>query len=44
MRNVYKITVGKCKGKRLLGRPRRRLENKRHFEMVLKGIGWKDVH
>jgi hypothetical protein len=37
-RNAYKILVGKRKGKRPLGRPRRRWED--HIRMDLRGIGW----
>jgi hypothetical protein len=37
-RNPYRILVGKPKGKRPLGRPRRRwMEN---IKMDLRGIGW----
>jgi hypothetical protein len=41
MRNAYKIFVGKPEGKRPLGRPRRRWEDK--IRMDLKEIGWKGV-
>jgi hypothetical protein len=41
MRNSYKIVIGKPKGKRLLGRTRRRWED--NIRMHLKEIGWKGV-
>jgi hypothetical protein len=34
---VYRVLVGKPKGKRLLGRPRRRLED--NFKAVLQEVG-----
>jgi hypothetical protein len=37
-RNVYRVLVGKPKGKRPLVRPRRRLED--GFKMDLREIGW----
>jgi hypothetical protein len=37
-RNAYRILVGKTKGKRLLGRLRRRWENNNKRD--LRGIGW----
>jgi hypothetical protein len=37
-RKVHKILVGKPKGKRLLGRPRRRWED--GIRMDLREIGW----
>jgi hypothetical protein len=37
-RNVYRVLVGKPKGKRPLGRPRRRWED--GIEMDLRKIGW----
>jgi hypothetical protein len=40
-RNTYKILVGKPKGKRPLGRPRRRWED--NIKTVLKKIEWKCV-
>jgi hypothetical protein len=36
MRKAYKILIGKPKGKRLLGRPRRKWEN--NIKMVLKEL------
>jgi hypothetical protein len=41
MRNAYKISVRKPKGKRSLGRPRHRWES--NSRMDLREIGWKDV-
>jgi hypothetical protein len=41
MSNTYKIFVGNLKGKRLLGRIRRKRED--HFRMYLKEIGWEVV-
>jgi hypothetical protein len=41
MRNVFKISVGKPEGKILLGRARRREENK--ITMDLRKIGWGGV-
>jgi hypothetical protein len=38
MRNAYNILVGNLKGKRPLGRPRRRWED--NIRMNLKEIGW----
>jgi hypothetical protein len=40
-RKVYRVLVGKPKGKRPLGRPRRRWED--GFRMDLKDIGWEGV-
>jgi hypothetical protein len=43
MRNSYKILVGKCEGKRLLGRPRRRWEDDIRMnlrELDREGIDW----
>jgi hypothetical protein len=40
-RKVYKILVGKPKGKRPLGRPIRRWED--GIRMDLREIGWEDV-
>jgi hypothetical protein len=37
-RNAYRISVGKPKGKRPLGRPRRRWED--NIRMYLREIGW----
>jgi hypothetical protein len=37
-RNVYRILVGMPKGKRPLGRPRRRWAD--NIKMDLRGIGW----
>jgi hypothetical protein len=37
MRDVYKILVGKLKGKRQLGRPRRRKED--NIKMDLQEVG-----
>jgi hypothetical protein len=37
-RNVYRVSVGKPKGRRLLGRPRRRWEDE--IKMDLKEVGW----
>jgi hypothetical protein len=42
MRNVYKILVGKPKGKRPLGRPRSR--RKGNTRMYLREMGWKFVY
>jgi hypothetical protein len=41
MRNAYNILVGKTKGKRPFGRPRRRWED--NVRMVLKEIVWEGV-
>jgi hypothetical protein len=41
MRNAYKIFVGKPKGNRPLGRPKRRREN--NIKMNLKGRVWEFV-
>jgi hypothetical protein len=41
MRNVYIVLVGKSKGKRPLGRPRRRWED--NISMDLREIGWEGV-
>jgi hypothetical protein len=38
VRNTYRILVGKPEGKRLLGRPRRRLVDS--IKIDLKEIGW----
>jgi hypothetical protein len=40
-RNAWKVLVGKPKGKRLLGRPRRRWED--NIKMNLRATGWGDV-
>jgi hypothetical protein len=40
-RNTHRLLVGKPKGKRLLGRPRRRWEY--NIEMDLGEVGWGDV-
>jgi hypothetical protein len=40
-RNVYRVLVGKAKGKRPLGRPRRRWED--GIKMDLREIGWRGV-
>jgi hypothetical protein len=37
-RNAYRVLVGKLKGKRPLGRPRRGLVD--NTKMDLRGIGW----
>jgi hypothetical protein len=37
-RNVYRVLVGKPEGKRPLGRPRRRWDNR--IKMDLEEIGW----
>jgi hypothetical protein len=37
-RNAYRILIEKPEGKRLLGRPRRRLMD--DIKMDIKGIGW----
>jgi predicted small integral membrane protein len=39
--NAYRILAGKSEGKRTLGRPRHRWEDK--FIMDLMGVGWCDV-
>jgi hypothetical protein len=41
MRNEYRIFLGKPKGKRPLGRPRRRWEY--NIKMDLREIGWDDM-
>jgi hypothetical protein len=41
MRNAYNMLVGKCEGKRPLGRPGRRWEN--NIKMDLPEIRWGDV-
>jgi hypothetical protein len=41
MRCAYKVLVGKCKGKRRLGRPRRRCGDS--IIMDLRKIGWEGV-
>jgi hypothetical protein len=41
-RNAYKILVGRPEGKRLLGRRRRRWEDK--IRMDLREIVWEDAH
>jgi hypothetical protein len=40
-RNVYRVLMGKPEGKRPLGRPRRRWENR--IRMDLREIGWGSV-
>jgi hypothetical protein len=40
-RRVYKVLVGKHKGKRLLGRPRHRWED--GIRMDLREIGWEGM-
>jgi hypothetical protein len=40
-RNAYRMLVGKPKGRRLLGRPRRRWVD--NIRMDLREIGWDDV-
>jgi hypothetical protein len=40
-RKVYKVLVGKPEGKRPLGRPRRRWEDR--IRMDLREIGWRSV-
>jgi hypothetical protein len=40
-RNVYRVLVGKPKGKRILERPRHRWKN--GIKMYLQHIGWEDV-
>jgi hypothetical protein len=42
MRNAYNIFFGKCKGKRSLGRPRRRWEGS--IRIDVKEIGREDVN
>ena len=37
-RDVYRVFVGKVKGKRKLGRPRRRWED--NMKMALQEVGW----
>ena len=37
-RGAYKILVGKPEGKKLLGRPKHRLEN--NIKMDLQDVGW----
>jgi len=37
-RDVYRVFVGKVKGKRQLGRPRRRWED--NMKMDLQEVGW----
>jgi hypothetical protein len=41
MKNVCRNFVGRCEGKRLLGRTRRRWEN--NIRTDFRKIGWKDV-
>jgi hypothetical protein len=41
MGNTYKILVGKCEGKKPLGRPRRRREGT--IRMDLTEIGWEGM-
>jgi len=41
MRNAYYVLVGKSKGKRTLGRRRRRWED--NIRMGLREIGWQSV-
>lgn len=41
MRNAYRILVGKCKGKKPVGRHRHRWEN--NFKIGLKGIGYEGM-
>jgi hypothetical protein len=41
MRNVYKISVGKPRGRRPLGRPKRRWED--NIKTDLREVGWEDV-
>jgi hypothetical protein len=43
MRNAYKIMVGKSEGKRQLGRPRRRWEDKDNIKMNLRKIGMEGI-
>jgi hypothetical protein len=39
--NMYRVSVGKPEGKRILARPRRKWEN--NIKMDLRGIGWGDI-
>jgi hypothetical protein len=41
-RNAYRILVGKPKGKRPLGRPRRKWVD--NVKMDLRGIGWGGIY
>jgi hypothetical protein len=41
MKNIYKILVGKHKGKRAFGRPRRRWKD--NIRMDVREIGWEGV-
>jgi hypothetical protein len=41
MRNAYEIVIGKCEGKRPLGRPRHTWED--NIKMDLREIGWAAV-
>ena len=43
MRSAYRVLVGKCEGKRPLGRPRRRWEDNIKMdlqEVVCEGVDW----
>jgi hypothetical protein len=40
-RNTYRLLVGKPKGRRPLGRPRRRWSNNNMMDLVV--VGWGDV-
>jgi hypothetical protein len=42
-RNAYRIVMGKPKGKRPLGRPRRRLVDNIKMEIGWDGMGWIDL-
>ena len=41
-RGVYRVLVGKPEGKRLLGRPRRRWEDKIRMDLQEVGLGYED--
>ena len=41
-RGVYRVLVGKPKGKRLLGRPRRRWEDNIRMDLQEVGLGYED--
>jgi hypothetical protein len=43
-RNVYKILVGRPKGKRTLRKPRRTLEDNVKIDLVRKWAGMKWIH
>ena len=42
-RGVYRVLVGKPEGKRLLGKPRRRWEDKIRMDLQEVGLGYEDL-